>query len=208
MRPAVAEGVFARHPNVRCETIPNGVDAAYFEPPAVAVPHEGPRRVVFTGHMSNASNVATAIYLVREIVPRLNRPVQLQIVGADPTEEVLALRAEGAEVTGPVLDVRPYLWNADCVAMPMVSGAGIKKPVAGGLGGESGGRGQYVRGGQRAARRRQGERSGGRRAGGRLQRLSRRCWEIRHGPPYWAERDGERYWSTTRGRKWARSSSY
>ena len=127
--PAAAEGVFARHPNVRCETIPNGVDAAYFEPPVVAAPHDGPRRVVFTGHTSNASNAATAIHLVREIIPRLNRPVQLQIVGADPTEEVLALRAEGAEVTGSVLDVRPYLWNADCVAMPMVSGAGIKNQL-------------------------------------------------------------------------------
>jgi len=120
-----------RHPRTRVACVANGVDVDHFRRPAERSQHRsGP--VVFLGHMSNPNNEQAARFLVREIAPRvwLQQPAaRFQIVGADPTEQVRALAGPQVEVTGRVEDVRPYLWNAAVVVLPMVSGTGIKNKL-------------------------------------------------------------------------------
>jgi glycosyltransferase involved in cell wall biosynthesis len=117
-------------PRIRVEVIPNGVDADRFAPEE-GVSRE-PGRIVFTGVMDYAPNVAAAEFLARRVFPlvRSRRPeARLAIVGRDPTPEVRDLAAEGVEVTGEVPDLRPWLARSRVYACPMVSGTGIKNKL-------------------------------------------------------------------------------
>jgi glycosyltransferase involved in cell wall biosynthesis len=130
---ADCESFRRRHPAAPIACIANGVSLEYFERPA-DWPQNGKSRrtIVFTGHMSNPNNERAAQFLVGEVAPILWRrcpEAVIQIVGAEPTDAVRALAAERVEVTGRVDDMRPYLWNAAVVAIPMQSGTGIKNKL-------------------------------------------------------------------------------
>jgi len=139
--------------NLEPETItilPNGVDLDYFKP--MDVPRD-PATLVLTGKMSYHANVAAALYLVREIMPRVwaQRPdVKLCIVGKDPPKEITKLKAQisnikspisnplrpepvegqsSIHVTGFVPDVRPYLAQATIAVCPVLYSAGIQNKV-------------------------------------------------------------------------------
>jgi len=123
-----------RHPRARVECVPNGVDVDWFRPPdeAAAGGNDRPPKIVFTGRMSNPNNERAAAFLVREVAPRVwrQRPdAVVQIVGAAPTAAVRSLEGERVEVTGAVPDMRPYLWGATVVVVPMQSGTGIKNKL-------------------------------------------------------------------------------
>jgi len=121
-----------RHLEARVEFVPNGVDVDYFERPADRPEPSGSPKVVFTGHMSHLPNEDAAEFLVRDIGPHLWREcneVKIQLVGADPSEKVLSLASDRVEVTGKVPDIRPYLWDATVVAVPMRIGTGIKNKL-------------------------------------------------------------------------------
>ena len=111
--------------------LPNGVDLHYFSPDGSP---RKPATIVFSGKMSYHANVTAALYLVREIMPRVwqRRPdVRVEIVGKDPAREVQAL-ASGeprVTVTGFVADLRPYLRRATVAVSPMRYGAGIQNKV-------------------------------------------------------------------------------
>ncbi len=123
-----------RHPHSRITCVPNGVDASYFVRPSHPkdnVP-DAHVRVVFAGYMGNPNNEKAASFLVEEVGPLLWTALPyttVQLVGAEPTDTVKRLAAERVEVTGPVNDIRPYLWAATVVAVPMQSGTGIKNKV-------------------------------------------------------------------------------
>lgn len=123
----------SRHPAGRVACVPNGVDTEFFRRPESRPPPDGHRpRIVFTGHMSNPNNERAARFLVKEVMPHVWQRVpeaQAQIVGADPTDEVRGLAGEGVEVTGRVDNIRPYLWDASAVVLPMQSGTGIKNKL-------------------------------------------------------------------------------
>ncbi len=123
-----------RHPGARVECVPNGVDATYFARPAspAAPPGTPPPRVVFTGNMANSNNERAATFLVRDVAPLVwaQRPdARVRLVGAEPTPAVRSLAGDRVEVTGAVADLRPYLWDAAAVAVPMQSGTGIKNKL-------------------------------------------------------------------------------
>ena len=137
---ALAEGV----PAERLVVVPNGVDAAYFQPgPAAALP--APAMVV-SGKMSYHANATMVHHLVREVMPLVwaERPeTGLWIVGKDPRRELRRLATvPGARppdaggwpprtvvVTGTVPDVRPYLRAATVAVAPVAYGAGIQNKV-------------------------------------------------------------------------------
>jgi len=127
------ESFSRRHPAANVVCISNGVDVDYFRRPGQYRPSETSNpRIVFTGCMGNPNNERAAIFLVREIAPLIWRSqpdVVFQIVGADPTEAVCSLAGERVEVTGWVEDIRPYLWEATVVMLPMQSGTGIKNKL-------------------------------------------------------------------------------
>jgi len=110
--------------------LPNGVDLNYFHPM-----QEERRRfnLVFSGKMSYHANVATALYLYRQIMPLIwqHRPeATLTIVGSNPPESIqLLARDPRVEVTGYVDDLRPYIRRAEVMLSPMVYSVGIQNKV-------------------------------------------------------------------------------
>ncbi len=110
--------------------LPNGVDLDYFRPREQEI---RPANIVFSGKMSYHANVATALYLYRQIMPLIwqQRPdATLTIVGSRPPKSVLALAEDPrVEVTGYVEDIRPYIARAEVMLSPMVYSVGIQNKV-------------------------------------------------------------------------------
>jgi glycosyltransferase involved in cell wall biosynthesis len=121
---------FARvSPRVPVSVIGNGVDTEHFRPLEVA---EVPGRIVFECTMSFPPNEQAALYLVREVMPRVweRRPdATVALVGRDPGPALRVLAGPGVEVTGSVPDVREHVLRAEVFASPLVSGSGIKNKV-------------------------------------------------------------------------------
>jgi sugar transferase (PEP-CTERM/EpsH1 system associated) len=123
--------LLALSPQARVLVMENGVDLDSFAPPE---PAERSPTVVFCGVMNYAPNVQGATWLAREVWPlvRSARPdARLQLVGASPSAEVLALAdsTSRVEVTGSVPDVRPYLWKAAVAAAPLAVARGVQNKV-------------------------------------------------------------------------------
>lgn len=111
--------------------VPNGVDLEYWKRSATQTDS---RSIVFTGNMQYAPNADAAMYLAREIFPRVREAVpaaQLLLVGRDPLPDLVAYAREhdGIAVTGLVDDMRPYLERAAVFAAPLRFGAGIQNKV-------------------------------------------------------------------------------
>lgn len=114
---------------VPVSVIQNGVDIDFFTPGTGFQIRE---RLVFEGAMVFPPNQQAAIFLVKEIMPRIwvSMPnATLTIVGRDPTPEILALASERVIVTGAVEDIRPYVREAEVFVCPLQSGAGIKNKL-------------------------------------------------------------------------------
>jgi len=93
---AIAPGCDAR-------TLPNGVDTGYFAPAAKRATDAS---AVFFGAMDYHANVEAALFLVREVMPRVRArhpDFRVVIAGSRPPPAVLALASiEGVTVTGYV----------------------------------------------------------------------------------------------------------
>jgi glycosyltransferase involved in cell wall biosynthesis len=114
----------------RAAVVPNGVDTTFWSRTTRTLGTDG---IVFTGAMSYAPNVDTAVHLARVILPLVRREIptaRLTIVGRDPTPAVLATaELPGVTVTGYVDDVRPYLEGAAVFAAPLRFGSGIQNKL-------------------------------------------------------------------------------
>lgn len=115
----------------RVVEIPNGVDVENFRP--AMEPPQPPPQIVFTGNMAIRRNVEAAVWFAHEVLPRVRADVpdaQFWIVGRDPTERLLRLRAvPGIHVTGTVDDLRPYYRRSHVAVFPYWFGAGTKLKV-------------------------------------------------------------------------------
>ncbi len=115
--------------------VPNGVDAAYFDPaPERPNPYPlGVLPVVFTGAMDYWANADAVEWFARKVWPlvRERRPeARFFIVGARPAPEVQELaRVPGVFVVGAVPDVRPYLAHAEVAVAPLRIARGIQNKV-------------------------------------------------------------------------------
>ena len=88
--------------------------------------------LLFVGNYTHPPNVDAALWLGREIVPRLRQrfpAVCLTLVGIYPPESVRALAGENIRVTGPVPEVEPYLEQAAVVLAPVRTGGGMRMKV-------------------------------------------------------------------------------
>jgi glycosyltransferase involved in cell wall biosynthesis len=114
----------------RVEVISTGVDLDYFSPRAE---RRHLNRLVFSGRMNDAANVAAADLLVNTILPAIwrERPdVQLTITGCNPPRQVRAYANDPRiTVTGYVDDVRPYLAGAALAVSPLPYPTGIHNPA-------------------------------------------------------------------------------
>lgn len=111
-------------PGARVTVVPNGVDVDYF---GVAPPGE-PTRLVFTGNMESVPNADAARWFCEEILDRVPE-ARLDIVGQNPTPEVLALAGPRATVHGAVPDVRPYVAAGGLFVVPLRIGSGTRLKI-------------------------------------------------------------------------------
>lgn len=114
----------------------NGIDCGYFDPttapdPAMAAA-PGPR-LIFTGQMDYAPNVAAVTRAANRLMPaiRARHPeATFHILGRAPTAEVRALHGvNGTQVHGAVPDMRPFLAAADIALVPLDIARGIQNKV-------------------------------------------------------------------------------
>ena len=114
--------------------VTNGVNSAYFRPPATPEPiDDATPSLVFTGTMSYRPNVEGVCWFAEEVLPALRRRwggLVFCIVGRDPAPAVRKLaQLDGVEVTGSVGDVRPYLSGALAAVVPLRIARGIQNKV-------------------------------------------------------------------------------
>lgn len=117
-------------PGARVEVVPNGVDTEYFCPNR---PWKGSASLVFTGLMDHPPNVDAAVWFCNEILPELRRKIphlSFKIVGRRPHPKILELgKKDGAQVTGEVADIRPYLTESLALVVPLRSGGGTRLKI-------------------------------------------------------------------------------
>jgi glycosyltransferase involved in cell wall biosynthesis len=129
---AHAAAVRERHPGVEVTIVPNTVEV----PGGVRRGRRGRRahrarapRLLFVGNLGYEPNVEAALWLGREIVPRLwaqGWPAELRIAGSRPAAAVAALAGPGIEVCADPVDLAPlYAW-ADVAVAPILAGGGTR----------------------------------------------------------------------------------
>jgi len=118
------------HLHRKLVVLSNAVDLSYFAP--LDAPRDS-ETLISTGKMSYHANVASVLYLGREVMPIIwrDRPqVKLWVVGKDPPSAIRALAADDrVTVTGYVPDLRPYLAQATVAVNPIPYSVGIQNKV-------------------------------------------------------------------------------
>jgi polysaccharide biosynthesis protein PslH len=108
--------------------IPNGVDTEYFFPQKT----EKKFQIVFTGNMSYAPNVDSAIRLATSILPMIQKEIpgaKLLIAGASPVDAVLNLKGQSVEVSGWMDDIRMAYSSCEIFMAPMSIGSGMQNKL-------------------------------------------------------------------------------
>jgi sugar transferase (PEP-CTERM/EpsH1 system associated) len=117
--------------------LPNGIDAEGYDPALVAAEPRlaampGPR-LIFTGQMDYAPNVAAALRAATRILPLVRAAVpdaSFHIVGRNPGPELRTLDGQGGvHVWGRVEDIRCWLKGADLALVPLEIARGIQNKV-------------------------------------------------------------------------------
>ncbi len=110
--------------------VPTGVDLDYFAPPASPAPTAD---LVFLGSMDWMANEDAMLWFAAEVLPLIRRArpdCRLAIVGRRPTARIRDLvRDPLIEVTGTVVDVRPWLWGAAVSIVPLRVGGGTRLKI-------------------------------------------------------------------------------
>ncbi len=129
--PLDAERLVAIVGDAAVRVVDNGVDVEYFRP--TSEPEADRRSLVFAGGMGWYANREAALFLVRDLWPKLierDPKWELWIVGADPPPTVRAAARDGrVEVPGFVDDVRPYLDRAEIYVCPIFDGGGTRLKI-------------------------------------------------------------------------------
>ena len=115
----------------------NGIDSQFFarsgcEPAAELLQYPGPR-LIFTGQMDYAPNIAAAQRVIERLLPaiRARHPdASFHVVGRNPPQALRARHGHsGAFVWGGVDDIRCYLAAADLALVPLEIARGVQNKV-------------------------------------------------------------------------------
>jgi O-antigen biosynthesis protein len=126
-----AAAVRALEPGVAVRAVP----IYALPPPLPARPQAPPAaRLMFVAGFLHPPNVDAAIWLVRDILPRIRTAypsLSLSLVGSNPTKDVTALAGDGIEVTGFVSEeeLASRYATARVAVCPLRFGAGVKFKV-------------------------------------------------------------------------------
>lgn len=107
--------------------IPNGVSENLFDYSKKETGYES--CISFIGKMDYQPNIDAVVWFVNNVLPSLNTDIKFLIVGANPTETILALASNQVVITGFVDD--PFLLLNSCFACvaPMQTGGGIQNKI-------------------------------------------------------------------------------
>jgi len=112
------------------EIIPNGVDIAHYS--YNKAEEEEENTLLFVGAMDYHANISGIIHFIRNIFPSIkerNQSVKLRVVGKNPPKKLSDLADESIEIIGAVNDVRPYLYKATVVIVPLLVGGGTRLKI-------------------------------------------------------------------------------
>ena len=115
--------------NSRLSLLSNGVDIEKFKLP---VGSNNRKNLLFTAKLNCWTNIVMVRRLVREILPGIlmEKPdAVLNIVGANPTREILGLQSDNVKIISNVDDISIYYQNAVVYIHPHQGGAGIQNKV-------------------------------------------------------------------------------
>lgn len=122
--------LLALAPKAEVCVVPNGVDQNIFHPTETK---PIPGRLAFIGVMNYFPNVDGVRWFCRQVWPKVLEKAPhatFYIVGANPSLSVRALKKlPGVEVTGSVLDIRPYLSQAEVCVAPLRFSIGLQNKV-------------------------------------------------------------------------------
>jgi len=122
--------------SLNLHVLPNGVDVDYFAPANPNKSLEG-FSLVFVSTMSGEPTVSNVLWFYNDVFQKIKKKIpdiRLYLVGKDPAPEIKELEKDfSIIVTGTVDDVRPYVYNATVVVIPMIAGTGIKNKTLEGL---------------------------------------------------------------------------
>jgi len=114
-------------PELDVYVLPNGVDVSYFSPADIT--SDDPS-LVFVSSMSGEPTVSNVLWFYNNVFQKIKEKspnIKLYLVGKNPAPEIRELEKDSnVIVTGTVDDVRPYVYNATIVVIPMIAGTGIK----------------------------------------------------------------------------------
>lgn len=112
----------------------NGIDSQRFDPNTVQpeprlLDCSGPR-LIFTGQMDYAPNIAAAQRAIERLMPLIRAVMPdatFHVVGRNPPEALLALNGvNGSRVWGEVDDIRTWLAGADLALVPLELARGVQ----------------------------------------------------------------------------------
>lgn len=123
----------------RCDvrTLRNGIDSLSFDPGAVLpeprlLDCSGPR-LIFTGQMNYAPNIAAAKRAIERLMPLIRAKLPgttFHVVGRNPPKMLRALDGmNGSRVWGEVDDIRTWLAGADLALVPLELARGVQNKV-------------------------------------------------------------------------------
>lgn len=108
--------------------IPNGVDFNFFMPKSSEKNYD----LLFTGNMSYAPNVNSAIYLIDKILPLVKESVpnvKLLIAGVSPHRSLVEKQSDNVIISGWMEDIRDAYWQSKIFVAPMLIGTGLQNKL-------------------------------------------------------------------------------
>ncbi len=121
--------LLSRNPRLKIDVIPNGADTKKYQP---LEDDHGPLALLFIGSMSYEPCVDGAIYFCKQILPHIRKEfqdIQVWIVGADPSPDVIRLADKDTHITGYVEDVIPYYRRSRVCVVPLRAGGGTRLKI-------------------------------------------------------------------------------
>ncbi len=86
-------------------------------------------KLLFYGAMSRIENHESVIWLIKNVMPKLDKNYELYIIGSNPKDSLKKYENERIHVLGYVENIEPYFENCLCLIAPLLLGAGIKIKV-------------------------------------------------------------------------------
>ena len=121
----------------RVHVIANGIDSAGFSPdaasPAQPLQAFPAPRLILTGQMDYAPNIAAALRVAERILPALRERIptaSFHVVGRNPPRELLERHGrQGFHVWGAVPDMRAWLAGSELALVPLELARGVQNKV-------------------------------------------------------------------------------